>query len=254
MAETVYVGLNRLISFTSAEGIRRSDPNKRLTPGTHSFSAVIMGLEEMTSYYYSVGKASEMVRSFTVPPSSSHPLTFGVVGDLGLYYSAPFVRQALIQDHSLDVMIIPGDISYADGNAAKWDRFMDLFEPLFSRLPLLVEPGNHETIDEHYVWEDREYGAYLARFNTETLASNSNSSSPLYYSVDVAGVHFVFVNAEFDRSSFQPGQAQHEWIRADLEAAAARRAQDPLRYPWIVVVQHRNMYSSTVASESCWEF
>jgi hypothetical protein len=165
----------------------------------------------------------------------------------GLYWTAPFLKNALFQDHSFDTIIIPGDISYADGNEAHWDKYMLRMQSLYSRIPLMVCPGNHETKDEHSVMEDEFYGAYLSRFTTDILARNSASPSPLYYSADIAGVHFIFVNTEFDRNSFAPGQPQYSWVAVDLEAAARRRWLQPALYPWIVVIEHRAMYSSTVA-------
>ena len=38
----------------------------------------------------------------------------------------------------------PGDLSYAQGFAADWDVFGSMFEPAFTRWPLMVGTGNHE--------------------------------------------------------------------------------------------------------------
>ena len=35
-------------------------------------------------------------------------------------------------------------MSYADGGAERWDSWRRMMEPLASRLPIMVLPGNHE--------------------------------------------------------------------------------------------------------------
>jgi hypothetical protein len=39
-----------------------------------------------------------------------------------------------------------GDISYATGHLAKWERFMEQIEPLAARVPYMVGEGNHERV------------------------------------------------------------------------------------------------------------
>ena len=42
------------------------------------------------------------------------------------------------------IAVIVGDMSYADGGAERWDSWGRMMEPLASRLPIMVLPGNHE--------------------------------------------------------------------------------------------------------------
>ena len=38
-----------------------------------------------------------------------------------------------------------GDISYADGYLGQWEDYLDMMEPLISRIPFLYGDGNHES-------------------------------------------------------------------------------------------------------------
>ena len=44
----------------------------------------------------------------------------------------------------IDAVIHSGDVSYADGFMQHWDTFFNKIEPIASRVPYMVTPGNHE--------------------------------------------------------------------------------------------------------------
>ena len=84
----------------------------------------------------------------------------------------------------------------------------------------------------------------------------SGSRSPLYYSFNVGPVHFVSFDAELyfvpdfaatRRPTMDDVRLQFEWLRADLERAVARRAEQP----WIVAFAHRPMYCTHIQGD--WE-
>ena len=43
-----------------------------------------------------------------------------------------------------DLALMVGDLSYATGYAGLWDNWMNMIEPLASRVPYMTAQGNHE--------------------------------------------------------------------------------------------------------------
>lgn len=79
-----------------------------------------------------------------------------------------------------------------------------------------------------------DYAAYQARYAAVPPTGNSN----LWYSYDFGSIHFTCIDSE---ESQAPNSPQAIWMAADLAAADANRAN----VPWLVMMQHRPVYSST---------
>ncbi|KAK6944023.1 Iron/zinc purple acid phosphatase-like C-terminal domain [Dillenia turbinata] len=103
--------------------------------------AVIGPLEANTVYYYRCGGSGPEF-SFKTPPSTL-PLEFVVVGDLG---QTEWTKSTLehVDGMDYDVFLLPGDLSYADGQQPLWDSFGRLVQPYASSRPWMVTEGNHE--------------------------------------------------------------------------------------------------------------
>ncbi|KAH6558138.1 hypothetical protein KP509_1Z077500 [Ceratopteris richardii] len=97
---------------------------------------VIIGpLEANTVYYYKCGGNSQEYSFKTPPPLGPEvPVMFAVAGDLG---QTKWTSSTLdhIQQSNHDVLILPGDLSYADYYQPLWDSFGRLVEPLASSRP-----------------------------------------------------------------------------------------------------------------------
>lgn len=61
-------------------------------------------------------------------------------------------------------------------------------QPLVSKIPIMVEEGNHE-IEEQA--ENQTFAAYRSRFAFPS--KESGSSSPFYYSFNAGGIHFIML-------------------------------------------------------------
>lgn len=79
-----------------------------------------------------------------------------------------------------------------------------------------------------------DYAAYQCRY----AAVPPNGEGNLWYSYDFGAAHYVNIDSEEDQSPTSP---QAQWLAADLARAAANRAA----IPWIIMLQHRPVYSST---------
>lgn len=123
----------------------------------------------------------------------------------------------------------------------KWDTFGLLVQPLASKRPWMVTHGNHEKEKIRGVHRTR-FTAYNARWVMPY--EESASSSNLYYSFDVAGVHVIMLGSYAD---FEADSAQYRWLLADLKKV------DRTTTPWLVGVVHAPWYNTNEAHQGEYE-
>eukprot|EP00850_Spirogloea_muscicola_P020753 SM000225S07032 [mRNA] locus=s225:124084:126933:- [translate_table: standard] len=187
-------------------------------------------------YYYRCGGVGREFH-FKTPPAAgpNTPITFVLLGDLGqTEWSRSTLSHIAQSEH--DMLILAGDLSYADRFQPRWDTWGRLVEPLAAARPWMVTEGNHEIED---VWGlEPEFKAYNARWPTPYAECGSPSS--LFYSFDVACVHFLMLGsyADFSRSS-----DQYRWLQADLAKV------DRSRTPWLIAVLHAPWYNTNSAHQ-----
>lgn len=136
-----------------------------------------------------------------------------------------------------DVLILPGDLSYADLIHKRWDSFGNLVEPMASRRPWMVTHGNHE-IEEIPLIRKKKFTAYKTRW----IMPYNESGSPtnLFYSFEVAGVHVLMLGSYTD---FWHDSDQYKWLLNDLKKV--NRAKTP----WLFAVMHAPWYNSNKAHQ-----
>jgi hypothetical protein len=164
---------------------------------------VIGPLEDNTIYYYRCGGQGPEFQ-FKTPPSQ-FPLSLAVVGDLG---QTSWTKSTLdhIKQCEHDMLLLPGDLSYADFMQHLWDSFGTLVEPLASTRPWMVTEGNHEK--EHIPFLESGFQSYNARWKMPY--EESGSTSNLYYSFEIAGAHIIMLGSytDYDESS-----DQYAWLK-----------------------------------------
>lgn len=192
-------------------------------------------LEPDTGYYYRCGGAGKEF-SFKTPPSQ-FPIEFAVAGDLGQTEWTASTLLHIIKKKDYDVLLLPGDLSYADTQQPLWDTFGRFVEPYASRRPWMVTQGNHE-VEAFPIIHAHPFVAYNSRWVMPFEESGSDSN--LYYSFEVAGVHVVMLGSYTD---FDVGSAQYNWLEADLCKV------DRKKTPWLVALLHVPWYNSNTAHQ-----
>ncbi|KAL1549302.1 hypothetical protein AAHA92_17425 [Salvia divinorum] len=204
-------------------------------------NVVIGPLQANTVYYYRCGPAtsSSPLFKFKTPPSVL-PIEFAVAGDLG---QTEWTRSTLqgIGKTDYDVLLLAGDLSYADMNQKYWDSFGQLVQALSSERPWMVTQGNHE-VEAIPVFHGEKFTAYNARWVMPFAESGSISN--LYYSFEAGGVHVVMLGSYTD---FKPDSEQYRWVQADLGKVDRRRT------PWVICVVHAPWYNSNEAHQGEYE-
>ncbi|KAK9755643.1 hypothetical protein RND81_01G040500 [Saponaria officinalis] len=198
--------------------------------------AVIGPLNPNTIYYYRCsGDASREFNLKTTP--SQLPIKFVVVGDLG---QTEWTTSTLdhISKSNYDMLLLPGDLSYADMWQPSWDSFGRMVEPVASQRPWIVTQGNHE-VEKIPVVHSTPFTAYNSRWRMPF--EESGSSSNLYYSFDVASVVHVIMLGSY--TDFNPGSSQYTWLEGDLKKI------DRKRTPWVIVLFHAPWYNSNKAHQ-----
>lgn len=202
-------------------------------------------------------------------PQADQPWRMAVYGDHGTgaasEYSAALVPQVL--RHAPNVVLHAGDLAYADGDAAIWDDWFRLVEPVAATSLYMAAPGNHE--HEGYYpasGPNPEYAPATAAALDPYQQFRSRFRFPgseLSYSFDAGPVHVLVLNSEdlclaqpvtfympwrvtppcdpgtTDMPLTQetpPNQALVDFARADLQTH--RDA------PWTFVLLHRPVYTS----------
>ena len=138
-------------------------------------------------------------------PPAQFPVTFAVAGDLG---QTGWTKTTLdhIDQCKYDIHLLPGDLSYADCMQHRWDTFGELVQPLASARPWMVTEGNHEK-EKILLFTDA-FESYNARWKMPF--EESGSTSNLYYSFEVAGVHVIMLGSYTDYDELSD---QYSWLK-----------------------------------------
>ncbi|KAK4478730.1 hypothetical protein RD792_014228 [Penstemon davidsonii] len=166
--------------------------------------------------------------------------TSSAKGDLGQTEWTSSTLQHIVKSN-YDVLLLPGDLSYADMYQPWWDTFGYLVQPLASKRPWMVTQGNHE-IEKIPKIHKEKFTAYNARWVMPY--EESGSPSNLFYSFEVGGVHVIMLGSY---AEFESDSTQYHWLMSDLKKV------DRKRTPWLVVVMHAPWYNSNRAHQSEYE-
>ncbi|RZC76245.1 hypothetical protein C5167_000351 [Papaver somniferum] len=192
-------------------------------------------LDSNTVYYYRCGGVGDEF-SFRTPPSK-FPIEFALAGDLGqTEWTASTLAHVNKTDY--DVLLLPGDLSYADSQQPLWDTFGRFVEKYASKRPWMVTQGNHEVEAFLPLFKIESFKAYNTRWIMPYQESGSHSN--LYYSFDVSGVHIVMLGSytEFGISS-----PQYEWLQNDLVKINRKKT------PWVITIVHVPWYNTNIAHQ-----
>jgi len=134
-----------------------------------------------------------------------HPIRFAVIGDrTGGHH--PGVYSSIVEEIELlkpDFVINVGDMieGYADDSAiirSEWNDYLSIISKL--SMPIYYTAGNHD------IWSDMSEEYY------------SNEIGKPYYSVDIDGIHFTFIDNSIAEESSEVDDEQIDWLKDDLAA------------------------------------
>lgn len=136
--------------------------------------------------------------------------------------------QAEVDAGLVDLVLHPGDVSYADGDMPHWDSFLTKVQRITSVVPYMVTPGNHE------IWYN--FSAYKTQFWTP---ASLEADDRMYYSFSVGPVHFLQINTETELDTADVDAAQATWLWRDLQQARSNGDT------FVIASGHRPLYCSS---------
>lgn len=196
-----------------------------VTTHTATITGLTPGQEIL--YYVDGDSGPSSTYEAKAAPEAGAPFRFFLYGDHGTARTS-LNTSGLMAAAEPDLLIIAGDISYANGFQPIWDLYFAQNEPLYAEVPVMAAPGNHEAQDGE--WMD----GYQSRF--------AYPGRELWYGFDYSNVHFLMIEADgTSLLEHQDGSILAD-IEADLASAYQRRAAGEIDY--IMVVQHFPLWSN----------
>eukprot|EP01138_Halocafeteria_seosinensis_P012631 gb/GECG01012905.1/.p1 GENE.gb/GECG01012905.1/~~gb/GECG01012905.1/.p1 ORF type:complete len:433 (+),score=36.18 gb/GECG01012905.1/:1-1299(+) len=193
----------------------------------------ISNLETNVPLYYSVVNqdAKSPAKPFRVYEPNQLSLPMAIFGDLGV--SNGVSREPLIADAREDkfkLAVHAGDMAYMLHRLG--DTFLKGVEPITSKVPYHVIPGNHDSLKH-----------IRDRF---TMPHNENGrTGNQWHSFDFGGIHVTMISTEVYHTGKQNDVlGQYRWMEADLQKASI--PENRKKIPFVVVVGHRPIYCSYV--------
>ena len=191
---------------------------------------VMEDLQGGETYSYQIsGDIPDRKFQFTMPPRGgmpAYPMSIGVIADIG-QTSISKLNMDLLAELRPSVVLLAGDLSYADGFAPRWDSYGRMAERLNSAIPVMTTGGNHE-VGSGEAWTN-----YLNRYPMPHRSSGSPSG--LWWSRDIGPAHVVSLCSY---AATSVGSPQYDWLYEDLNAVNRSLT------PWLIVMMHAPWYSS----------
>lgn len=214
-----------------------------VTRTTYTYRATMQPLQPNTSYDYFVRSGTKESATFsfkTFPDSANFKPRFAIYGDMGVANHVALAKIEQDTDAGLyDIILHIGDFAYNMNGffGGKGDIFMNMIQPVATKLPYNFCVGNHE----HH----NNFSEYSGRFT-------SPQPSVFYHSFNVGPMHIILFTSEFyffDRFGTEQLQSQYNWLVEDLAKANTEEARNA--QPWIVALAHRPMYCSSLGIDDC---
>ena len=184
----------------------------------------LTGLLPGTTYHYAIDSdALQQDSSFTTPPLSAETkaIKFIVYGDNRSNTTDHLrVVNAIRSEGQFDFVLHTGDMAQNYPGSDEWTTFFQVEHDLLRNSPLIPTIGNHETLDSLYTW---------SQYFSPPRFDPTPNGGVRYFSRDWGQIHVAVLDT-FDQTgpAVDPkldtiSAAQMEWLKADLDAAQARK-------------------------------
>ena len=195
------------------------------------------------------------------------PTKFAIVGDLGqTYNSSMTMKNILLETKSItsasttpvSLLLIAGDMSYANSIQPQWDTWFDLIEPITTSIPLIVAAGNHEIecdvishlpfipYENRFYMPNRIGDADIGVVDESYFHSKWGCAAPSVFQghYDFGNAYFSFnygmvktiVLSSYSETSVNSNQ--YKWLQKELQSV------NRIDTPWIIIMMHTQFYTT----------
>ena len=192
-------------------------------------TANLTGLKPGTEYVYRIGNdLGQFSTDYEFKtPNDNYPYSFAFVTDPQAADTASYkvfgdvLSRACEKANNLDFLLLGGDMADRGGNKNQLDMFFDSSSRIFSSVPIMVEPGNHEYYDDANLIN---YTSYFAMPENGADGLKKETS----YSFETKDALFLVMDTQKDIKK------QLEWLEAKCNSSDKK---------WKIVMMHRGLYS-----------
>ena len=207
----------------------------------YRYEATITGLSPGQKYYYRVGNGTawSVPKYFVTEAKNPQTSSFMYLGDVQFELRdedyatwGTMIRKAYAANPGIAFSLMGGDYVNSSANIKDWQVFLGQAASVFSQIPMMTVPGNHET-------------SITPAFYLKMLALPKNNPTvpEEIYSFDYGDCHFVMLNScvfmpERENKLGEKNWNQlisdiNDWIKTDLSQSTAK---------WNIVVLHHPPY------------
>jgi hypothetical protein len=209
----------------------------------------VCGLKPNTTYFYQVGGGPQgaqvwsATQSFTTMPADpTATVTLGIFGDARDKVTTWTAVHQRMKDAGVLMSLVGGDVVDTGSIEDLYQQWLDAIwkDP--------SNPGKFLTLGQQYILpidgnHENDSGISFANW----ALPGDGPYAETYASFDVGAAHVAMIDDEQIATSLEQGGASTEataqlgWLDKDLSAAAADRTN----HPFIVVISHRGLYSTS---------
>lgn len=220
----------------------KADKDMTLGGKYRRYSVLLEDLERGQEYYYEIGDGTEFRWSGTFKiPADKKKTTLIYMGDVqatnraGEYAEwGAMLEQAYEENPELDFAVAGGDMINNTLSSAQWNSFFGATH-LFSRLPLMPVPGNHEGAKANSIYKK----LFALPMNGPDIEGLKES----FYYFDYGHCRFIMLDSSFLTDERKEKMGVVQWEKS--EAAIERWLGEVLhksRKSWNIVVVHHPPY------------
>lgn len=178
-------------------------------------------------------------RVFTLraPPAKDATVRIAYVADMGVDENASRIVDAIARARP-DLIVIGGDLSYANGAFEPWNAWFEMMEPLAASIPTMPAYGNHEDYCQDERGTLRACGPERNEWRAHFALPNGDA---LYYAFDWGPARFTVLDTE----AYVHKEGEHDTAEAE-QKAFLDASLDADRERWDVVVFHRPLRTTNL--------
>ncbi len=252
-AAKVKYGVSASALTTVQSGYVWTLPATAEASAAYMHEAHVCGLTPDTTYYYQVGGGApgaeiwSATQSFTTLPATG-AITLGVYGDARDSATVWTLANEHIKALNVQALLFSGDLILTGAEESEYTSWLDAIwqDPnntgqflTLGELMFLPTAGNHEYI----------FDATADHFYSAFALPGSGMWAKSFGSYDIGIAHIVFlddtqISMEYSGTDIPQADQQLAWLNADLAAANADRT----KHPFIIVMSHRGVFSTSMHS------
>jgi hypothetical protein len=170
------------------------------------------------------------------PPQPTNPnpkvVTIAIFADSKADKECDKTMAAIMKENPTHI-IVNGDLSYAKDQAKDW---ISLAEKHKLKPKLAITQGNHDADEEDSEAAQKDLEAWVPALKTGV----GGGGGPWTAAYQIENCYFINMNSQ-DLDYQYAGRKQHNWVKSELEKAAALRADGKI--DWIFVSFHKPIYT-----------